>query len=199
MPAAFTLEALKVLKAIDQKGSFAAAAEALYKVPSALTYTMQKLETDLGVSLFDRTGQKARLTPAGRLVLNEGQEILHAATRLQEKVQQLDSGWETKLVLAKDTIVPDSPLFEVISEFCQLDKLVEITVIEEALGGGWDALYSQRADIAIGVGGELPKGQFNIIPMGSIDFVFVVSSDHPLANYIGVIEFSTKTTTLFFH
>jgi DNA-binding transcriptional LysR family regulator len=180
MPAAFTLEALKVLKAIDQKGSFAAAAEALYKVPSALTYTMQKLETDLGVSLFDRTGQKARLTPAGRLVLNEGQEILHAATRLQEKVQQLDSGWETKLVLAKDTIVPDSPLFEVISEFCQLDKLVEITVIEEALGGGWDALYSQRADIAIGVGGELPKGQFNIIPMGSIDFVFVVSSDHPV-------------------
>jgi DNA-binding transcriptional LysR family regulator len=188
MHAAFTLDALKVLNAIDQKGSFAGAAEALYKVPSALTYTMQKLETDLGVSLFDRTGQKAKLTPAGRLVLHEGQEILQAAVRLQEKVQQLDSGWETKIVMAKDTVVPDRPMFEIISDFCKLDKLVELEIIEEALGGGWDALYSQRADIAIGVGGELPKGQFNIIPMGSIEFAFVVASHHPLAEYIGTVE-----------
>lgn len=188
MPATFTLDALKVLKAIDQKGSFAAAAEALYKVPSALTYTVQKLESDLAVSLFDRSGKKAKLTPAGRLVLQEGQQILQAASRLEEKVQQLDSGWETKLVLAKDTIVPDGPLLEIVSKFCSLDKLVELSIIEEALGGGWDALYSERADIAIGVGGELPKGQFNIMPMGVMEFAFTVAPEHPLADYIGVIE-----------
>ncbi|VEB44798.1 putative DNA-binding transcriptional regulator [Chromobacterium violaceum] len=42
-----TLEALQVLDAIEQHGSFAAAAEALFKVPSALTYTVQKLEQGL--------------------------------------------------------------------------------------------------------------------------------------------------------
>ena len=58
MAYAVTLEALRVLEAIHQLGSFAAAAEALFKVPSALTYTVKKLEEDLGVALFDRSRQK---------------------------------------------------------------------------------------------------------------------------------------------
>ena len=37
MSHAISLEALRALDAIDRKGSFAAAAEALYKVPSALS------------------------------------------------------------------------------------------------------------------------------------------------------------------
>lgn len=185
---AVTLEALRVLEAIHEKGSFAAAAQSLFKVPSALTYTMQKLETDLGVALFDRRGQRALLTPAGQLVLDEGNAILQATSRLEEKVLQLESGWEPKLVIAKDTIVPDKPLFDIIGQFCQLDKQVEVTVIEESLGGGWDALHTQRADVAIGVTGELPKGQFAIQRMDSLEFVFAVASDHPLADFVGLIE-----------
>ena len=42
-----TLDALIVLDAIDRKGSFAAAAEELHRVPSAITYTVQKLEQGL--------------------------------------------------------------------------------------------------------------------------------------------------------
>ena len=44
---AITIDALRALDAIDKKGSFAAAAESLYKVPSALTYTIKKLEEDM--------------------------------------------------------------------------------------------------------------------------------------------------------
>ena len=36
---ALTLEAIRVLDAIDRRGSFAAAADELGKVPSALSYT----------------------------------------------------------------------------------------------------------------------------------------------------------------
>lgn len=185
---AVTLDALRVLDAIHSKGSFAAAAQALYKVPSALTYTMQKLESDLGVALFDRKGQRATLTIAGKLVLQEGNDILLATRRLEEKVLQLETGWEPKLVIAKDTIIPEVPLFDLIGQFCQSDKQVEITVIEEVLGGGWDALYTERADIAIGVGGELPRGQFVTHQMGVVEFVFAVSSEHPLADFVGLLE-----------
>ena len=185
---AVTLDALRVLEAINAKGSFAAAADALFKVPSALTYTISKLETDLGVALFDRKGQRATLTPAGKLVLAEGVELLQAANSLEERVQQLESGWEAKLIIAKDTVIPDEPLLALIAQICQLDKHVEITVIEEALGGGWDALQSKRADIALGVTGELPKGQYHVSQLGELEFVFVVSASHPLANFIGLIE-----------
>ena len=44
-----TLDSLMVLDAIDRRGSFAAAAEELYRVPSAITYSVQKLEQDLNV------------------------------------------------------------------------------------------------------------------------------------------------------
>ncbi len=47
-----TLDALEVLDAIDRKGSFAAAANELFRVPSAISYTVQKLEQDLDVVLF---------------------------------------------------------------------------------------------------------------------------------------------------
>lgn len=39
-----SIEALLVLDAIERKGSFAAAAHELHRVPSALTYSVQKLE-----------------------------------------------------------------------------------------------------------------------------------------------------------
>ena len=185
---AITLEAIRVLEAIDNKGSFAAAAQSLFKVPSAITYTMQKLESDLGVVMFDRSNKRAVLTPAGRLVLDEGITLLQSTARLEEKVHQLESGWEAKLTIAKDTIISDKQLFDIIGRFCELNKQVEITVIEEVLAGGWDALHTKRADLAIGVTGELPKGQFNVHDMGSIEFVFAVAKDHPLSDFVGLIE-----------
>jgi DNA-binding transcriptional LysR family regulator len=77
-----TLDALAVLDAIDRKGSFAAAAEELHRVPSAMTYAVQKLEEDLDVLLFDRRGHRAQLTEAGRELLREGRHLLQAASEL---------------------------------------------------------------------------------------------------------------------
>ena len=47
-----SLDALQILDAIDTRGSFAAAADALHRVPSALTHAIRKLEDDLAVTLF---------------------------------------------------------------------------------------------------------------------------------------------------
>ena len=42
-----SLEGLQILDAISRRGSFAAAAEELFRVPSTITYAVQKLEEDL--------------------------------------------------------------------------------------------------------------------------------------------------------
>ncbi|MBU2113189.1 MAG: LysR family transcriptional regulator [Gammaproteobacteria bacterium] len=178
---ALSLDALRALDAIDRKGSFAAAAEALYKVPSALSYTIAKLEADLGVALFDRSKQRAQLTPAGQLLLDQGRTLLQAANQLQNAVKQLDTGWETSLTIAKDSIIPNAPLLDVISRFLQLDKITQVLVKEEVMAGGWEALQTGRADIAVGVSGDLPKGQFNVLPLGEAEFVFAVAPHHQLA------------------
>ncbi|MGI2170222.1 LysR substrate-binding domain-containing protein [Shewanella sp. MF05960] len=178
---AITIDALRALDAIERKGSFAAAAASLYRVPSALTYTIKKLEDDMGTALFDRTKQKAQLTPAGKIVLEQGRQILLATHRLIDSVQQLESGWESEIRLSRDTVIPQAPLFQLIEQFNQLKHSVDISIDVEAVGGGWDALHSRRADIVIGASGELPRGVFQTHKIGEIEFVFAVAPHHPLA------------------
>jgi len=185
---AITLDALRVLDAIDQKGSFGAAADALFKVPSALSYTVQKLESDLEINLFDRSKQRAQLTAAGRLLLEQGRQLLQSARAIEEAVQQLGSGWETQLRIAKDTILPLAPLLRQINAFNLLDKRVEITIAEEVLGGTWDALVAERCDLALGASGDLPKGVLEYRLMGEIEFVFAVAHEHPLCLHRGPVD-----------
>ncbi len=185
---AITLDALRVLDAIDRKGSFGAAAEALFRVPSALSYTVQKLESDLGISLFDRSKQRAQLTAAGRLLLEQGRQLLQSASAIEEAVQQLESGWETQLRIAVDTVLPLAPLLQQINAFNLLDKRVAITIGEEVLGGTWDALIAERCDLALGASGDLPKGIFEYRLMGEVEFVFAVAREHPLCLHKGPVD-----------
>ena len=79
---ALTLEALRVMDAIDRRGSFAAAADELGRVPSALSYTMQKLEEEQDVALFDRSGHRTKYPNVGRMLLERGRALLEAADEL---------------------------------------------------------------------------------------------------------------------
>lgn len=176
-----SLEALQVLDAIDRKGSFAAAAEELHRVPSAITYSVQQLEEDLDVLLFDRRGRGAKLTPAGHELLNEGRQLLRAAADLECRIQQVARGWETELRIAVDTLVGAEKLFPLIEDFYSEASGTRLRVAEEVLGGSWDALIDGRADLAIGAAGDVPSGGgFATLPLARLQFVFVASPSHPI-------------------
>ena len=69
------LDVLVILDALEKEGSFAAASAKLYKTPSALSYTIHKLESDLNIQLLDRSGPRARFTPTGQMLLEKGREV----------------------------------------------------------------------------------------------------------------------------
>ncbi len=176
-----TLEALEVLDAIERKGSFAAAAAALYRVPSKITYTVNKLEEDLGVSLFQREGRRSVLTPAGRLLMEQGREILAATERLVETTRQVDSGWESRLNIAIDTVVDFNVVEPVLAGLYQLRPELEVSLYEEVLGGSWEALTQGRVDAVIGATDpELNTQGLRVEKFGDVQWLFVVSRDHPL-------------------
>ena len=187
-----TLDALIVLDAIDRKGSFAAAAEALYRVPSAISYTVQKLEQDLDTPIFDRSGHRAVLTPAGKSLLNEGRLILRAANDLECHVKRIVTGWEAELCIAVDTILSQTALFPLIHDFYKGNSGTRLQIRQEVLGGSWDALITGRADLIIGAGSEsTPDGSYSSIPLGEIEMVFAVAPNHPLASIDGPISNAT--------
>jgi DNA-binding transcriptional LysR family regulator len=176
-----SLEGLQVLDAIDRKGSFAAAAAELNRVPSAVTYTIRQLEQDLDVLLFDRRGHRAVLTAVGHELLNEGRQLLRAAADLECRIQQVAKGWETELRIAVDTIIPPERMFTLIGDFYREESGTQIRVLTEVLGGTWDALQSGRADLAIGASGDAPSGSgFATMLLGHIQFEFVAAPHHPI-------------------
>lgn len=176
------LDALQVLDAIARRGSFAAAAEELHRVPSAITYMVKKIEDQLEVRLFDRAGQRAVLTSIGTIVLKEGRIILQQLRRLEEHVQQVERGCETELRIVVDTILPLDPLWPLLQKFLREQPYLNIQVMEEALSGSWEALVSQRADLAIGVAGDEPAGgQWHKCVIGQVGTVLCCGNQHPAA------------------
>ncbi|MFZ5556123.1 MAG: LysR family transcriptional regulator [Pseudomonadota bacterium] len=177
-----TLDALSVLDAIDRRGSFAAAGEELHKVPSAITYIVQKLEEDLGVALFDRTGHRAVLTDAGKELLREGRHLLRAAGALEARVKRVATGWEAEFRVAYDDILPFEPILDLARGYYAEACPARLRLQAEVLGGCWDALMSDRADFVIGAPGEGPPGGgYATRPLGYVEFVFAVAAGHPLA------------------
>jgi DNA-binding transcriptional LysR family regulator len=177
-----TLDALTVLDAIDRKGSFAAAAEELHRVPSAVTYAVQKLEEDLDVLLFDRSGHRALLTDAGRELLREGRYLLNAATELEQRVKRVATGYEVELRIGVNDLIPLERVFPLVEEFYRVRCGTRLKLSVEVFGGLWDALSSDRIDLAIGAPGEGPSGGgYAAHEMARVEFVFMVAPTHPLA------------------
>ena len=192
MPATrLSLDALMVMDAIARKGSFAAAAEELHRVPSAITYTVQKLEQDLDVQLFDRSGHRARLTRAGEELLREGHALLRAASDLECRVQRVAKGWETELRIAYNDLIPGDRLWPLIEEFYREGAGTRLRLSAEILGGCWDALFSGRADLVIGAPSDAPpEAGAAVRPFGEIEFVFAVPPRHALAEAVEPIRTS---------
>lgn len=187
-----SLEALQVLDAIDRKGSFAGAAAELHRVPSALTYQVQKLEQDLDVLLFDRRGHRAVLTAPGRELLKEGRNLLRAASDLESRVKRLATGWEVELRLTLDTSLSLQGLLDLVAAFYREDAGTRLRIGHEVLGGTWDALVDRRADLVIGASGEAPTGGgYSSQPLGEVEWLFAVAPHHPLAREAEPLERDT--------
>ena len=181
-----TLDALRVMDAIDQAGSFAGAGELLFRVPSAITYSVRKLEDDLGVAIFDRSGRKAQLTEAGRVLLERGRRLLIEAEDLEDRVRRMATGWESEIRIAVDDIIGVSRLMPLLTQFYAdaRESTPRVRLLTEVYGGPTDALAAGRADLAIGVTGELPQEPaMRSQTLGWVRFLFCVSADHPLVGY----------------
>lgn len=177
-----SLDALLTVDTIARRGSFAAAAKELFRVPSTISYTVSKLEEDLGVQLFERFGPRVVLTSAGAELLKEGRYLLKAAGDLERRVRRVASGWETEFTIAMDSMLSPCGLMEDIEAFYKVADQTRLRLVKEELSGTWEALIERRADLLVGAAGAGPSGGgYTALPLGSVSFVFVVAPGHPLA------------------
>jgi DNA-binding transcriptional LysR family regulator len=180
-----SIEVLETLDAIERRGSFAKAAEELNKATSAVSYAVQKLEEQLDISLFQRLGRRSVLTPAGRLILAEGRDILLTTRKLADKAKEVATGWEPRISIGIESLQSYPEFFQVISDFLLEFPTVEIDISECVLNGGWEALEQGRVDLLVGSPGPVPslKG-YRSVSIGRVELVPVIAAKHPLAKQL---------------
>ncbi|MGF1719238.1 LysR family transcriptional regulator [Vibrio kyushuensis] len=179
-----TLEALYILDAIDRRGSFASAAKELDRAPSSLTYQIQKLEQDLDLMIFDRSGHKAAFTEVGRLILEQGRHILQASQDLVGKASALANGWELELTVAFDGIIPVNNFFPLVAKLEEISN-TKVKLQEEILAGCWESLAVGRADILICPKVGMIPQDLKTQKLGSMSMVWVAANDHYIHNRVG--------------
>ena len=179
----FTLDQLRILKAIAAEGSFKRAADTLYVSQPAVSLQVQNLEKQLNVPLFDRGGRKAQLTEAGHLLLSYGEKIItlcQETCRAIEDLQNLQGG---TLIVGASQTTGTYLLPRMIGLFRQKypDVAVQLQV-HSTRRTSWGVANGQ-VDLAI-IGGEVPgelEDTLNIIPYADDELALILPIDHPLA------------------
>ncbi|MCK5639833.1 MAG: LysR family transcriptional regulator [Gammaproteobacteria bacterium] len=172
-----SLEQWRVLQAVIDYGGFAKAAEQLHRSQSSVSYSVAKLQQQLGVELLVMKGRKACLTQKGETLLRRSRELLNEAISLENLANSMEQGWEPDISLVVDAAFPVHLLMEALKHFTPHSRGTRVQLNEVILSGAEQALEEGWADLVIGV--HVPKGYLGDLIV-EIEFVAVASPEHPL-------------------
>jgi DNA-binding transcriptional LysR family regulator len=172
-----SLEQWRSLLAVVDAGGYAQAAEVLHKSQSAVTYAVQKMQTLLGVKVFEVVGRKAHLTPTGEVLYRRAKALLEEAGALEGAAGSLAAGWEPELRLAVEIIFPTWLLLQCFARFADERPATRIELYETVLSGTEEALMQRRVDLA--VCSKVPPGFAGDMLM-RLRFIAAAHPDHAL-------------------
>ncbi|HJW33446.1 MAG TPA: LysR family transcriptional regulator [Holophagaceae bacterium] len=179
------LDALRALDAVVREGGFAKAAERLNKAQSAVSYQVRKLEQALGVPLLDRTAYRATLTPAGEAILAEARRLLTQAEQVEGLARQFAEGWEPRLGLVIDGILPLTPIMTALKQLADEQVPTRVQVKVEFLFGVQYRFDKEAADLMLVK--DFQRGAYlQAQPLPEVECVLCVAPGHALAGQIRV-------------
>lgn len=179
----FTLDQLRILKAIAAEGSFKRAADSLFVSQPAVSLQVQNLERQLNVPLFDRGGRRAQLTEAGHLLLSYGEKILSLCQETCRAIEDLQNLQGGTLIVGASQTTGTYLLPRMMGMFRQKYPDVAVQLhVHSTRRTAWSVANGQ-IDLAI-VGGEVPselQDSLKIIPYAVDELVLILPASHPLA------------------
>ena len=181
----FTLDQLRILKAIAAEGSFKRAADSLYVSQPAVSLQVQNLERQLDVPLFDRGGRRAQLTEAGHLLLSYGDRILSLCEETCRAIEDLQNLQGGTLIVGASQTTGTYLLPRMIGIFRQRYQEVAVQLhVHSTRRTAWSVANGQ-IDLAI-IGGEVPPelhDSLNIIPYAEDELALILPIYHPLVRH----------------
>jgi DNA-binding transcriptional LysR family regulator len=172
-----TLDQWRTLQAVVDHGGFAQAAEALHRSQSSVSYTVGRMQEQLGVPLLRIDGRKAVLTEAGGVLLRRSRQLVKQASQLEDLALHMEQGWEAEVRLVVDAAYPSTRLVHALTAFMPQSRGCRVRLREEVLSGVEEVLHEGVADLAIS-GYNIPG--YLGTEMNAVEFVAVAHPEHAL-------------------
>jgi len=173
---------LETFLAIVEHGSFATAAEKLNATTSTISTRIQELEESLGVTLFDRSQRKIRLTPKGRELCRYAEKVTSAVDDIKAFVTNTDmSTGLLRLGVAEMVAVTWLPkLVDLIHEqFPKLSLELNVSLTAELLR----RMHADQFDIVLAPGLTFDSN-FETQPIGSVRFAWMAGRRQALPDRV---------------
>ena len=173
-----TFKQLEAVHEVARTGTVVKAAQALHVTPAALTSRIKLLEDDLGLALFDRTGNRLRATDAGR-------EVVAAAARIDRGILDLADTLEAMKGLHGGRVrfgaVSTAKYFaaELIAAFLRQHEGIDLQLVVGNRAETVESLRNYDIDIAL-MGRQPSDFGAESEPFGPHPYVMIASADHPL-------------------
>jgi DNA-binding transcriptional LysR family regulator len=176
-----TLDQLRTFVTVVEAGSFSAAARALQRVQSAVSTSMANLETQLEVSLWDRSTRIATLTDDGRALLVRAKRVLGEMDALRALAAEIAGGLEAQVSVCVDSLFPTDVLVAGCAAFTVEFPGVDLRVDVQTMSAVAETVLAGGAKLGIvtplGVRGPLVSRALE----ARTRMVPVVAASHPLA------------------
>ena len=167
---------------VAETQNFLEASAILYCSQATLTKHIQRLELDLGLTLFDRTTRKVSITKNGEMLLPYAREITALYELLTTQVKDLKNDSQQTLTIGSIPALAQYNITELLVRFKKTNPKATINVIQAGSEELIDLVRQQRCDLAfIRTYGELSP-EFCYLPIAADELVAILPSHHPLAN-----------------
>ena len=134
-----TLTQLSYVIAVSQFRNFGLAAKACFISQPTLSMQIQKLEGDLGVTLFDRSKKPVEPTAMGKKIIEQAQIVLQEANRIEELIKEergeISGGFKLGIIptlatyllpLFLESFITTYPAVNLIVEELQTQKIIKM-------------------------------------------------------------------------
>jgi DNA-binding transcriptional LysR family regulator len=173
-----SLKQWRIFHAVVDCGGFAEAAKFLHLSQSTISYTVSKLQEQLGTALLKIEGRKAMLTHEGRVLLDRSRHVLKEAIELENFARNLGQGCGGEVRLVVDHNFPPHLLMRALSQFEQAGRgATDVKLTEVATMQAEDVLRDLNVDLAISE--RVPLG-FLGEPLVEVEHLPVAHPEHPL-------------------
>ena len=167
---------LRTFLTVCQTGSFSKAAEALFLTPSAVLHQMRFLETELGVTLFQRSSKGVTLTQQGEYLESQIQKLNQRCEKIRREIQAV--GAENKTIFIGTSLMERCRLlYDLWILFSAEEKDCQIQMLNIDI---WHRI-PERTDLIESVNSGVSWHQeWRFLEICKVPFGFAVADGHPL-------------------